>query len=151
MTFVPITSTSPASNYWGIDQDLTYGTSTILLSGSAGIVDTGTTLIIAPPQDAAAVMAAIPGSKSDGQGGFTVPCNTNASVALTFGGQDFAIDPRDIAFLPVSNDLNGDCTAGISAGQIGGAQEWLVGDVFLKNAYFSVDEDKNTVSLAKLV
>ena len=46
MSFVPITTTSPASNYWGIDQDLTYGDSTSLLSGAAGIVDTGTTLLM---------------------------------------------------------------------------------------------------------
>ncbi len=44
---MPITSTSPASAYWGIDQDVTYGSSgTSLLSGSAGIVDTGTTLLL---------------------------------------------------------------------------------------------------------
>ena len=46
MTFVPITSTSPASNYWGINQDVTYGQDTTLLSGAAGIVDTGTTLVM---------------------------------------------------------------------------------------------------------
>lgn len=43
---MPITSTSPASQYWGIDQDLSYGQDTSLLSGSAGIVDTGTTLLM---------------------------------------------------------------------------------------------------------
>jgi len=47
IAYVPITSTSPASNYWGIDQTLTYGTtSTPLLKGSSGIVDTGTTLLM---------------------------------------------------------------------------------------------------------
>ncbi|KAF9013171.1 acid protease [Cyathus striatus] len=46
VTFTPITSTSPASNYWGIDQTLTYGEGTHLLSGNAGIVDTGTTLLL---------------------------------------------------------------------------------------------------------
>ena len=46
VTFVPITSTSPASQYWGIDQDLSYGNDTSLLSGSSGIVDTGTTLLM---------------------------------------------------------------------------------------------------------
>ncbi|KAL0959820.1 hypothetical protein HGRIS_011499 [Hohenbuehelia grisea] len=44
VNYVPITSTSPASNYWGIDQDLKYGDTT-LLEGNAGIVDTGTTLL----------------------------------------------------------------------------------------------------------
>ncbi|EIM81431.1 family A1 protease [Stereum hirsutum FP-91666 SS1] len=45
VNYVPITSTSPASNYWGIDQSITYNDATILES-TAGIVDTGTTLIM---------------------------------------------------------------------------------------------------------
>jgi len=36
----PVTSTSPASEHWGIDQSVSYGTTTIL-STTAGIVDTG--------------------------------------------------------------------------------------------------------------
>ncbi|KAF5352504.1 hypothetical protein D9756_005889 [Leucocoprinus leucothites] len=43
--FTPRTSTSPASYYWGIDQAVRYGSTTIL-SKTAGIVDTGTTLIL---------------------------------------------------------------------------------------------------------
>lgn len=122
------------------------------LTGRTAILDTGTTLIIAPPADALAVHQAIAGAASDGQGGFTVPCTTNASVALTFGGATFAIDTRDLAFQPVDpTNPTGDCVSGISAGNIGGAQEWLVGDVFLKNAYFSTDVTKNTLSLAQLV
>ncbi|KAH0831880.1 acid protease [Lanmaoa asiatica] len=46
INFVPITSTSPASNYWGIDQSVTYGGSNPLLQTTAGIVDTGTTLLL---------------------------------------------------------------------------------------------------------
>jgi hypothetical protein len=84
-------------------------------------------LIIAPQNDADAVHAAIQGSQSDGQGGFTVPCNTQASVALTFGGKAFKINPVDIATQPVDpNNPTGDCVSGIGAGNIGGAQEWLV-------------------------
>ncbi|KAG1726722.1 acid protease [Suillus paluster] len=44
VNYVPLTTTSPASSYWGIDQSIAYGNSTIL-SETAGIVDTGTTLI----------------------------------------------------------------------------------------------------------
>ncbi|KXN91695.1 putative aspartic-type endopeptidase CTSD [Leucoagaricus sp. SymC.cos] len=121
------------------------------LNGRTAILDTGTTLIVAPDADAQAVHAAITGAQPDGQGGFTIPCNTQASVALTFGGTSFAIDPRDIAFQPVDpNNPNGDCVSGISSGNVGGANEWLVGDVFLKNAYFSTDVGKNSMSLAKL-
>jgi pepsin A len=45
MGYVPITSTSPASQYWGIDQSINYGDTEIMTS-TAGIVDTGTTLIL---------------------------------------------------------------------------------------------------------
>jgi hypothetical protein len=41
---VPITSTAPASQYWGIDQAVSYDGQEIL--NSAGIVDTGTTLVL---------------------------------------------------------------------------------------------------------
>lgn len=40
----PLTNTEPASFYWGIDQSITYG-NTAILSNTAGIVDTGTTLL----------------------------------------------------------------------------------------------------------
>ncbi|KAF9490810.1 acid protease [Pleurotus eryngii] len=122
------------------------------LKGRTAILDTGTTLIIAPAADALAIHQQIAGAQSDGQGGFVIPCTTTASVALTFGQTSFAIDPRDLAFAPLDpNDPTGDCVSGISSGNIGGANEWLVGDVFLKNAYFSTNVDRNTLSLAKLV
>ncbi|KAJ7451640.1 acid protease [Mycena latifolia] len=46
ISYVPITSTAPASNYWGIDQTITYGTDQTILDLTAGIVDTGTTLLL---------------------------------------------------------------------------------------------------------
>ncbi|EPQ53054.1 family A1 protease [Gloeophyllum trabeum ATCC 11539] len=44
LKYTSLTSTSPASEYWGIDQSITYNGQTIL-SSTAGIVDTGTTLV----------------------------------------------------------------------------------------------------------
>ena len=41
-----LTSTSPASEYWGIDQSISYGSDTTILDSTAGIVDTGTTLVL---------------------------------------------------------------------------------------------------------
>ncbi|KAF9061455.1 putative aspartic protease [Rhodocollybia butyracea] len=49
ITYVPITTTSPASKYWGIDQSIAYGSGKkMMLEQCAGIVDTGTTLIMIP-------------------------------------------------------------------------------------------------------
>lgn len=45
IAFTPITTTSPASAFWGVDQSINYGGTTIL-STTAGIVDTGTTLVL---------------------------------------------------------------------------------------------------------
>lgn len=45
ISYTSTTSASPANSYWGIDQSITYG-STSLLSLASGIVDTGTVLIL---------------------------------------------------------------------------------------------------------
>ncbi|KAG2109115.1 acid protease [Suillus cothurnatus] len=45
ISYVSITSTSPANTYWGIDQSISYG-STPIMTETAGIVDTGSTLIL---------------------------------------------------------------------------------------------------------
>ena len=45
VSYVPLTTTSPASTFWGIDQSIFYGAD-VILSSTAGIVDTGTTLIL---------------------------------------------------------------------------------------------------------
>lgn len=47
MHFAPITSTSPANLFWGLDGSMRYGT-TNLLPTTAGIIDTGTTLVLIP-------------------------------------------------------------------------------------------------------
>ncbi|KAI0689343.1 aspartic peptidase domain-containing protein [Cytidiella melzeri] len=47
INYIPITSTSPASSYVGIDQEITYGSSRLsILPTTSGITDTGTTLIL---------------------------------------------------------------------------------------------------------
>ncbi|KAL1939463.1 hypothetical protein VTO73DRAFT_10019 [Trametes versicolor] len=46
INFAPLTRTSPASEFWGINQSIRFGTNTNILSSTAGIVDTGTTLTL---------------------------------------------------------------------------------------------------------
>ncbi|KAJ7078664.1 aspartic peptidase domain-containing protein [Mycena epipterygia] len=47
LNYVPITKKSPACNYWGIEQSISYG-STEIMAQCAGISDTGTTLVMFP-------------------------------------------------------------------------------------------------------
>ncbi|RPD60574.1 acid protease [Lentinus tigrinus ALCF2SS1-7] len=69
IAYVPITSTSPASSYVGIDQSITYGSAgTTILSSTAGITDTGTTLVLIA-SDALAAYQAATGAVSDSNTG----------------------------------------------------------------------------------
>jgi cathepsin E len=46
LSFAPITSTSPANQFWGVDASITYGHGQTLMSTTAGIVDSGTSLML---------------------------------------------------------------------------------------------------------
>ena len=45
VNYVPLTTTVPAARFWGMNQTVTYGDTTVM-SSNAGIVDTGTTLVL---------------------------------------------------------------------------------------------------------
>ncbi|KAI6025102.1 acid protease [Pisolithus microcarpus] len=119
------------------------------LTGRTAILDTGTTAMVIPPADAQQLMQGLGGTCDTQQ--CTLPCTANSSLALSFGGSSFSINPSDLLIVPVQpNDPTGDCVAGIQPQQIGAPTQWLVGDVFLKNAYFSTDVGNNSISLAQL-
>ncbi|KIM39978.1 hypothetical protein M413DRAFT_446879 [Hebeloma cylindrosporum] len=138
--------------YWGVGVDAVHvGKKNMQWPNRTILIDTGTTLLIAPKDDVDAIHALIPGSTFDGQG-WSVPCNMTTIISLTIGGRAFSIDPRDIAFAPIEygSDI---CMSGIGIGGVGPFYQntdWLAGDVFLKNVYFSTDESKDQVSIAKL-
>ncbi|QRV90199.1 aspartyl protease [Ceratobasidium sp. AG-Ba] len=116
------------NGFWEVPFSPSVNGKNLGLAGRTAILDTGTSLIIAPPADALALHQQIPGAKSDGQGGFTISCTTNAQVSFKIGSQDFTIDPRDLLFVPVNqNDLKGDCVSGIMGGQIAGGCSRVVG------------------------
>ena len=45
LTCRPITKTGPADGYWGVDASFRYGSASFILDTSAGVLDTGTSLI----------------------------------------------------------------------------------------------------------
>jgi Eukaryotic aspartyl protease len=151
-TLVTFNNINPQGFWEGPIDAVSVNNADLGLSGRTAILDTGTTLMVVPQADANAIHQGIPGATDNGDGSFNLPCTTNASVAVSFGGQPFPIDPRDIVFAPLDpNNLTGTCVSGIMGGQVGGPNQWLVGDVFLKNAYFSTNVGKNTIQLAKLI
>ncbi|CAG8454645.1 13047_t:CDS:2 [Racocetra fulgida] len=113
------------------------------------IIDTGTTLLLAPPADVDAIHKKIPGSVLLKGGEYAVPCNTTAKVALKFNGVSYSIDSRDIARDLVLAQKNL-CLSGISPGVVGTNNQWLVGDVFIKNVYSVFDFGTRSVGFAPL-
>ncbi|KAG0052564.1 hypothetical protein BGZ83_002442, partial [Gryganskiella cystojenkinii] len=97
ITYVPVTKTSPASEYWGIDvSSITYG-STKVTSTVHGIVDTGTTLILLSSSAITALYKNISGAKLDNNSGlYTIPSaqvSKLQNITFTIGGVAFTLTP----------------------------------------------------------
>jgi cathepsin D len=88
--------------------------------------------MIIPPDDASTIHNAIAGSITDGQGDFAFPCSTSADIAIKFAGHAFSISPKDYVGPPL-NGSNNLCQSNIVGQQVGGPDQWLLGDVYLKN------------------
>ncbi|KAF5382085.1 hypothetical protein D9615_004313 [Tricholomella constricta] len=160
-TLVQVRNISPFGFWEARVESVRVGGKDMRWKNRTAIFDTGTTLLVAPKADVDAIHRHIPGAWYDpdpyGLGTWTVPCVPAPSsskkpvFALTLGGRAFNVDARDIPFLPIDEaDPQGNCTSGITAGDIGGAEQWLVGDVFLKNVYMSTDVGSDMISFAKL-
>ena len=112
--------------FWAGDFTVSVDGESLEVNGHTAILDTGSTLIMAPDADAKAIHAKIPNSRADSEGIYIIPCTNTAVVSFTFGGPAFDINPLDLLFAPVdNNDLKGDCYSGIIAGDAGSAGEWL--------------------------
>ena len=118
---------------------------------AASIIDTGTTLIIAPTAQVNQFYAAIPGckdaSQTVGPGFYTFPCSATPRVNLTFGGKAFAISPSLFNLGRVSAGSQ-DCLGALTGTSSIGF--WVVGDTFLQNVYSSFDLGNNRVGFATL-
>lgn len=106
------------------------------LGGRTAIIDSGTSYVLMPHDDAVQLHELISGYKTDGVEGFTVPCDSTAKVQLTFGSITYDIQPADYVG---GQTANGQCATNIIGRQTFGARQWLVGDVFLKNVYTVFD------------
>ncbi|KAK6905569.1 hypothetical protein I203_106399 [Kwoniella mangroviensis CBS 8507] len=134
--------------FWQVDMAAVTIDGTNAVTGRQAILDTGTSLMIAPPTDAAAFHAQINGAADVGGGMFSIPCTIDQEITMTFGNVAFQIDVRDLLFQPLSNDLTGDCLSSLSAGTIKDDVTWLLGDSFLKNVYMTTNSDDLTVQLS---
>ncbi|KDR80341.1 hypothetical protein GALMADRAFT_1191935 [Galerina marginata CBS 339.88] len=156
ITLIPITGTSPASAYWGIDQSITYGSTTIL-SNTAGIVDTGTTLILIATNAFNKYKSSTGATLDSTTGLLTIPSAKFSSLQSLFfhaGGSTFELT-ANAQIWPRS--LNADI--GGSSGKIylvtgdlgsnsGEGLDFINGYSFLERFYSVFDTENQQVGLA---
>ncbi|KAJ7785099.1 aspartic peptidase domain-containing protein [Mycena maculata] len=96
IAFTPITTTSPASEFWGIDQSIAYGGTTILAS-TAGIVDTGTTLVLIATDAFTQYQTATGATADETTGLLTVTASQFAALQnldFVIGGVTYSLTPN---------------------------------------------------------
>jgi hypothetical protein len=119
------------------------GQKTVGLKGRTAIMDTGTSYILMPEDDALALHEGIEGYKQDGET-FFVPCDTEDVLQFHFNTKAYNISTTDWVGGKVDSGL---CRSNIVGRQTFSETQWLVGDVFLKNVYSVFDFDKSRVGL----
>lgn len=140
---ITYTDTISSSNRWEIPvDDVTVNGEACNFTGKGAILDTGTSYMMLPFDDAKTVHSLIPGATSSGQN-FVLPCDSDAEIRITFSGVSYNISPKDY----VGQKAGDSCVSTIVGYQSFGDDEWLVGDVFLKNVYSVFDYDNNRIGL----
>ncbi|KAG2120234.1 acid protease [Suillus clintonianus] len=156
INYVPITSTSPASGYWGIDQSIAYGTTSILTE-TAGIVDTGTTLILIATDAFRKYQSATGGTPDEATGLLKITSdqyNQLSSLYFTIGGVTYELTPNGQIWPRSLNSAIGGTTDGIYlvVGDIGSNSgsglDFINGYCFLERFYSVYDTTNSRVGFS---
>ncbi|OBZ76839.1 Polyporopepsin [Grifola frondosa] len=155
LNFVPITSTSPASEFVGIDQSVTYGSAgTTILSGTAGIVDTGTTLLLLA-SDALERYRRATGAVLDNTTGLLkltpVQFANLQSLFFNISGVTYELTPNAQLWPRALNAVIGGTANGVYliVGDLGTNSgeglDFINGMAFLERFYFVYDSESNEI------
>lgn len=109
----------------------------------SAIIDTGTSYALMPPSDAKTLHGLIPGSAASGES-YTVPCDASTTVEVSFSKIKYSISPKDYVGKRGGSSGN-TCASNIIGHQPFGADQWILGDIFLKNVYSVFDFDEGRI------
>ncbi|KAI8047880.1 aspartic peptidase domain-containing protein, partial [Thamnidium elegans] len=122
-------------------------------TGSRSIIlDTGTTLLIATPEDAKQIHGTIKGAVSNKDGSYAIPCHLKGNLPdleLTVNGHLLSVPSDDYILLSMEDESM--CLSGISGQNINKPNHWILGDVFLKAYYTVFDTQNKRLGFAKSI
>lgn len=136
-------SINNSSIFWEIPlaRTLVNGTEVSFAAGNSDngtrtvIVDTGTTLLLMPPNDALMLHSYIGNSSTDGSN-FVIPCNSTIEFAFSFGtnssSRNWTVGPD--SYIGEQYNDEGFCLSNIQ-GLYVDEKQWVLGDVFLRGVY----------------
>lgn len=110
--------------------------------GCLMVVDTGTSIIVAPPMDAADILKKIGNVSSDCSGADKLP-----TISFSIGGKDFELGPEFYVLRDKDDKGKEECQLGIQSMNMG-LPLWILGDPFLRKYYTVYDRDQNRVGFA---
>ncbi|KAG0296684.1 hypothetical protein BGZ96_008854 [Linnemannia gamsii] len=131
---------------------ITVGGTKINVSGALAAIDTGTTAMLVPRAISDSINGAIPGAiKVSTQGGlWYMPCSGDTVTTMTFGNLTFQIPYTHLALQSArSKTQQGDyCLSAVMfpTGSTVTIEEWLIGDIFIKNVYTVFDFGTNAAT-----
>ncbi|KAI9737787.1 MAG: hypothetical protein M1834_009155 [Cirrosporium novae-zelandiae] len=139
------TSVVSKGSYWEIAaDDLAFDGTSAGLDSRTAIIDTGTSYVLLPPNDATALFTNFPDAVKSGSQ-WHVPCNSTAPVQFSFSGTTFNVSSKDYVGSETSDGL---CVSKIVSQKVFSSSQWILGDVFLKNVYAVFDYDKQRIGFA---
>ncbi|KAM0756027.1 acid protease [Meredithblackwellia eburnea MCA 4105] len=144
--------------YYNISMEPIIGTSTTMSrpGSRTAVIDTGTTVILAPPGEAQEFWSKVPGAAklSSSSGGsttyYTYNCASPPTVSFQFSasGKLWKVSPADLNLGRVSVG-SPRCVGAITGSDVGlGDSTWILGCSFLKNVYSVFDRTVNRVGFA---
>ncbi|GAA5975693.1 hypothetical protein JCM10908_005246 [Rhodotorula pacifica] len=150
--YFPVATQSGTSTrtYWQIGGSNPYVNNMPAGTRVNHILDSGTTLIVAPTSAAATFWAKVPGSQFYESGYYTYPCATPPTVAFSFGliaSQLYSVLPEEFNLGYLSQDPSR-CVGAVVGADLGLGTSWILGDAFLTNVYVIHDIGQNRIGLA---
>ncbi|KAF8628655.1 hypothetical protein AX15_003786 [Amanita polypyramis BW_CC] len=155
--YIPITQSSPANKYWGIDQSISYGDGTTILSMTAGIVDTGTTLLLLATDSFQAYQQATGAAIDSASGLLTITqaeYNNLQSLFFNIGSTTFELTANAQIWPRALNSIIGGdpnkiyLVVGDLGSNSGSGLDFINGFVFLQRFYSVYDITNNRVGMA---